>query len=439
MDYVQKLLKLVRAGSNVCIDSRQARTGDIFFSLRGEHHDGNRFAASALESGCQLAVIDQPAYDAGPGYLLVDDSLDLLQALSQAYRAQWNMPVLAITGSNGKTTTKELINAALSPSFNAFTSKGNLNNHIGLPLSLLSMRQPLDMAILEMGANHPGEIARLCQIARPTYGLITNIGKAHLEGFGSIEGVAAAKGELYEHIHNTGGLLFVNTNDERLKVMSEGHATIRYGSGPDNHCSARVISASPTLRISFETLRAFGQAEKGISGEISTQLTGAYNLDNVLAAVTVGLFFGVPAWQLIRSIGDYVPKNHRSQIIQRGSNTIVMDAYNANPTSMAAALDNFASFSGEKKAVFLGDMLELGPDTAPEHEKLYKRVKQSGFQLMVFVGKHFCGVCRKDGHQLAFEQVGEASRWLKERPLDGYSILIKGSRGIQMEELLPYV
>ncbi len=436
---VKKLFQLILNGSQVCTDSRLAKPGDIFFALQGENFDGNAFAADALNAGCVIAVTDKPDHHPGEKYVHVPDALKCLQELAIAFRRQFNLPMLGITGTNGKTTTKELMQAAFSQKFNSFATIGNLNNHIGVPLTLLSLPKNTELAVVEMGANHLGEIARLAEIAQPTHALITNIGKAHLEGFGSVDNIEKAKTELYDYVINNKGTLFVNGDDSRLKKFADGKNRIAYGQSQENHCCGKTINIYPYLEIYFWTTKGFGRATKDIKGQIKSRLTGKYNFSNIMAAVTAGLYFGVPVEKIISGIESYEPKNNRSQIIETQRNTVLMDAYNANPTSMAAAIENFLSFDEKPKAVFLGDMLELGNDAVAEHRKIPELLKEQAINQIVYVGKVFSSVCREAPGQKVFSHVDEASQWLKNNTLENHNILIKGSRGIQMEKLLPHL
>jgi UDP-N-acetylmuramoyl-tripeptide--D-alanyl-D-alanine ligase len=479
MKKIKFLHQLVSDGARVCTDSRQPEPGGIFFALRGEAFNGNIFARKALEAGCRLAVIDDPAvtgeqavtadpagtsgpdYHHGSSYLLVESVLDTLQELSAYHRSLFDIPMMGITGSNGKTTTKELVHAVLSTRFQAPATRGNLNNHIGVPVTLLALKKTVDMAIIEMGANHVGEIARLCQLAKPTHGLITNIGKAHLEGFGSVENIARAKSELYSAVAGNSGVLFVNGDNELLVRLAanamqswgkrkEGGALskrpsslVTYGVGPDNHCRGWVENPFPLLEISFEVKQVFGDALPGYRGKIRSQLTGVYNFENIMAAVTVGLYFGIPPEMVSEAIEAYRPENNRSQMIQTERNLVISDAYNANPTSMRAALENFSRFGREKTAVLLGDMLELGETEHLEHEQMLKKALEGGYAMLVFVGPAFSAAAAKEKKLPAnchvFPDVGAAGAFLSAHSPDGYKILVKGSRGISMERLLEFL
>ncbi len=445
MQPIQILHKMLSDGASICTDSRKTRPGAIFFALRGESFNGNRFASAALHNGCQLAVIDDPLEEAGGKFLLVDSVLETLQELSTYHRGLFNIPVLGITGSNGKTTTKELIQAVLSKRFLTQATSGNLNNHIGVPLTLLSLKDPIDMAVVEMGANHMGEIERLCQLARPTAGIITNIGKAHLEGFGSIENIASAKSELYRFIARHKGLLFVNGDNPLLCRLAGDTRRVTYGKEPENHCSGSITKGFPYLEISFRVNRGFEKISPGTSGKISTRLTGAYNFENIMAAITIGLYYGVPPDAIASAIEEYEPGNHRSQVIHTNHNTVIMDAYNANPTSMRAALENFAGFRGKKTALLLGDMLELGEAAEKEHREIVRQAIRGGHSLAIFVGPLFSGVAPdKTGERgetpiKCFSHVEKAADYLASNPLSGFTILVKGSRGIKMEQIIQYL
>jgi UDP-N-acetylmuramoyl-tripeptide--D-alanyl-D-alanine ligase len=433
------LHQLISQGAAVCTDSRQPAAGSVFFALRGEQFNGNHFAIQALEAGCRLAVVDDATFAGKENCLLVDDVLSTLKKLGQYHRQQFDIPVLGITGSNGKTTTKELSHAVLSAHMHAMATAGNLNNHFGVPLTLLSLKRPVDIAIVEMGANHIGEIAQLCEIAQPTHGLITNIGKAHLEGFGSQENILAAKSELYQYVNKHKGILFVNGDNEMLSSLSAGANRVMYGSRQDFHCSGEILASIPLLSIRFQVNHSFGKAFRGMEGIIHSGLTGAYNFENIMAAVTAGLFFGVSADTIIDAIEGYKPGNNRSQLIETRHNTIIMDAYNANPTSMTAAIRNFSQFRSGPGAVMLGDMLELGNQAAYEHMQIAGMVADQSFDLNIFVGKNFSEVIEPDNNTYVFADTAQVVDWLKQNPLKGYTILIKGSRGIQMERLLSHL
>ncbi len=440
-----KILSLLEKGGVPCIDSRLAGPGDVFFALRGENFDGNDFAHQAIVNGCTLAVVDRFVKPTDDRIVRVDNVLTSLQQLAHYYRSGFDIPFIGITGSNGKTTTKELMHKVLSAGFKSAATAGNLNNHIGVPLTLLSTNRGTGISIVEMGANHQGEIARLCEISMPTHGLITNIGKAHLEGFGSVETIRKSKGELFGYIMKNRGVIFVNRNDSMVTSLAKDYPdAISYGSDPNCHCTGRIISSFPFLEIGYETGMDFGKAARGTAGSLKTQLTGSYNFENVLAAVTVGLYFGIKPGEIKRGIESYTPSNNRSQLVKTGRNNhVILDAYNANPTSMDAAIENFSNYGTENTAVMLGDMLELGESALREHQKVISDLTGRGFEKSILVGSHFGEAAHSmdlTGKKiLLFEDVQSAASYLESNPLNGYRILLKGSRGIGMEKLLKYI
>lgn len=426
----EDLYPLFRQGAGICTDSRNLKTGDIFFALKGEKFNGNLFAADAIKAGAAAVVCDDiefaPASE--PGCILVDDSLKALQSLAGKHRRDLKIPVLAITGSNGKTSTKELVASVLHTSYKVFATKGNLNNHIGVPLSILSIEENCEIAVIEMGANHQGEIAALCAIARPDYGLITNIGKAHLEGFGGFAGVIRAKTEMYTYLRENGGTAFVNAADPLLIRLSEGMQRILYGA---NHIpSARVMTDHPLLRLRWEKA-------PDPDSETATRLSGTYNLHNILTAAAVGLHFEVKWENIVQAISSYQPANHRSQIIQSEKNTLLMDAYNANPSSMRLALENFSLWEGKEKWAILGDMLELGTESETEHQAIVDFVSHSGIDHILFIGPWFQHCAREEAR--AFANTSACIEWLKSNDISNAFVLLKGSRGIGLEKLLPFL
>lgn len=430
------LHQLVLKGHTICTDSRLARPGAIFFALKGDNFNGNKFALQAIEKGCALAIVDEKITTDNEKVILVNDVLKSLQQLSLFHRQQFSLPIVGITGSNGKTTTKELLHAVLASTFNTLATKGNLNNHIGVPLTLLELNSEHEIAIIEMGANHIGEIGELSLLANPGYGIITNIGKAHLEGFGSVENIIKTKTELYQHVRKAGGLIFVNGENMLLTEKAAGAHLIRYGKRIENHSAGRITQEKPFLEIEFGVNKAFGKAKPGMQGTIQTKLVGGYNFENIMAALTIGLYFGVSPGKAIAAIEAYQPSNSRSQLIDNGCNVILMDAYNANPTSMAAAISNFSGFGKSPRALILGDMLELGETTRQEHKQIIKMLEESNFELSILVGPEFLAVVEPSDKCLVFEKVETAAEWLRQHPLQGYHILIKGSRGIRMEKVL---
>ena len=433
----------------VTTDSRAIAGGEIFFALRGENFDGNAYAASALEKGAAWAVVNEDADLPEDGrFIRVADPFTALQELAIEHRLHvldgrqspacgiaGHLPVVGLTGTNGKTTTKELIAAVLAKKYKITATQGNLNNDIGVPLSLLKITPETDIAVIEMGANHPDDIAKLVKVSQPDYGLITNVGKAHLLGFGSFEGVKAAKGELYNWLGaREGSLIFLNEDDADLKEMASRQPCHVFGYGL-RYQGAEVLPASaaePFLRIRLDGL------------EIRTGLVGAYNATNVLAAIAVGEYFGVSRADAADAIAAYVPKNNRSQMMSTASNTLIVDAYNANPSSMAAALDNFAAVEGELKVALLGDMRELGEDSVAEHVKVVRKLTETGIAAYL-VGDEFrkaldmAGIVPEDGKAGVrgwFPDSPSLASFLKEHPLSGAIVLVKGSRGIRMEETL---
>jgi len=428
----------------VSTDTRADLEGSIFFALRGASFDGNTFVEQAIAKGAVCCVIDNPDYDVAGKTILVDDVLTTLQQLATFHREQYDIPILAITGSNGKTTTKELVNAVLSTTYKTSCTQGNLNNHIGVPLTLLSISDDVEFAIVEMGANHPQEIDFLCHIAKPNFGVITNIGKAHLEGFGSFEGVVKTKTELYRYIgvHKNSYTenhrepqrttektvrLFVNQDDTLLTELSKNIPQTTYGTSPNSDVIGRITGMKPFLSLAV--------ALNGKEYMINSKLIGAYNAPNILAAACIGNHFHVPAEKIVSALERYQPDNMRSQIETRGSNTIILDAYNANPTSMNAALDNFFMLDFSRKAVILGDMLELGKWSMEEHEKIVNKLKNSNVDEVFLVGKHFKQLQESSGFGY-FDDVDELIRFFENNGIANSLILIKGSRGIGLEKVL---
>src|SRR6185503_4388074 len=408
--------------------------GDIFFALKGPNFNANSFAKQAINDGAACAVIDEKEFEIPGKTFLVPDVLGSLQQLALYHRKQFDnppsgtqTPFIAITGSNGKTTTKELIHAVLSSSFKTYTTDGNLNNHIGIPLTILKIKNDAQIAVIEMGANHIGEIRSYCKIVLPTHGLITNCGKAHLEGFGSEEGVRKGKGELFDHLRTlTHGFAFVMWDYEYLREMSKGiSGIIKYGTKQNDHIIGKVLNNEKFLQV---------EVTQGLdSGIIKTQLVGEYNLPNVLAAVTVGKFFEVPEKKIISSIENYAPSNSRSQLIEQGSNIIILDAYNANPSSMKLAIENFAKNDSENKILMLGAMAELGKESLQEHRQIIDLIKKYHWKDVALVGGDFL----KLPHPfLSFEDSLKAKDWFVKQNFQNSSVLVKGSRSMQMEIVL---
>ncbi|MEA4981584.1 MAG: UDP-N-acetylmuramoyl-tripeptide--D-alanyl-D-alanine ligase [Paludibacter sp.] len=416
----------------ITTDSRNCPAGSIFFALKGENFNANEFAAKALENGCSYAVVDEAKYAVDQRYILVKDVLKCLQELAGQHRQQLGTKIIGITGTNGKTTTKELIASVLKEKYKIHFTQGNLNNHIGVPLTLLKLKPEHQLAIIEMGANHPGEIKQLCEIAQPDFGIITNVGKAHLEGFGSFEGVMKTKAELYDYISANGLGIFINDDNDYLKQMAaksnvNPDKQIAYAqkSHPDmSMVTGRVLNSDPFLTMECQTGNTF---------QIKTHLIGAYNAENVLAAVTIGHFFGMKNVQIIQGLENYEPVNNRSQFIVTAKNKLIVDAYNANPTSMQAAIQNFAFMQVEAKTAILGEMLELGQQSAEEHQTIINLLKEKLFTNVLLVGKAFQG-CTSD--YVTFETVEELVIYLSKNDIKNQTILIKGSRGIRLEKII---
>jgi len=423
-----ELYKIYQQHPSIQTDTRKLKSGDIFFALKGPNFNGNAFAKQAIDIGAACVVIDEKEYEIPGKTYLVPDVLLALQQLALHHRRQFEIPFIAITGSNGKTTTKELINAVLSSTFKTYTTEGNLNNHIGVPLTILKIKPDAEMAVIEMGANHLKEIAGYCQIALPTHGLITNCGKAHLEGFGSEEGVRKGKGELFDHLRTlTHGFAFVMWDYDYLQEMSKGiSGIIKYGTKDNDHVIGKILPNENFLKV---------QIIQGLDdGIISTQLVGEYNLPNVLAAVTVGKFFEVPEDKIKAAIENYTPSNSRSQLIEKDSNKIILDAYNANPSSMKLAIENFAKKNSENKILMLGAMAELGKQSLQEHEGIIDLIKKYSWKEVVLVGGDFLNLSHPF---LSFENSLQAKEWFSKQQFQNSYILVKGSRSLQMEKILP--
>lgn len=427
MTSIEELYKIYLQNPSVQTDTRKLKAGDLFFALKGPNFNGNRFAQQAINTGAAYAVIDEEKYHIEGKTFLVADVLTSLQQLAQHHRQQFTVPFLAITGSNGKTTTKELIHAVLSSSFKTYTTEGNLNNHIGVPLTILKIKSDAQFVVIEMGANHLREIASYCEIALPTHGLITNCGKAHLEGFGSEEGVRKGKGELYDHLRDNKGTAFIMWDYPYLRDMSTGISKIyKYGT-TDADIIGNVAEHTRFMNVAFTN---------GFQGTIQTALVGDYNLPNVLAAVAVGKYFDVPEEKIKASIETYTPTNSRSQFFQKGSNKIILDAYNANPSSMRAAIENFAKTEGTNKILALGAMAELGADSLKEHNGIIKEIDKYQWSDVLLVGGDFM---KADHTFRKFGTPTEAGEFLQKDKPENAFLLIKGSRSMQMEKLLDYL
>lgn len=425
---IAELYKCFMECGKVTTDSRNCPEGCMFIALKGETFNGNAFAAQALKQGCRYAVIDESEY-AGEGTILVDNCLQALQQLANYHRRQLKTPVIGITGTNGKTTTKELISTVLSRKFNTLYTEGNFNNHIGVPLTLLRLTKEHEMAVVEMGANHPGEIKTLVHIAEPDYGIITNVGKAHLQGFGSFEGVIRTKGELYDFLRAKGGAtIFIQNENPYLNGIAEGLTCVRYGQTAGLYVSGELISCSPFL--------SFRWTAEGVSHEVNTHLIGSYNLDNMLAAAAIGRYFGVSDDDISSALVSYLPHNNRSQLKETADNKLIVDAYNANPTSMMAALKNFRQVEAPHKMVILGDMKELGEASREEHQKVVDYLKECGFDRVVLVGPEFAAATHS---YQTFQHVDEVLADIRMHKPQGYYILIKGSNSMKLSQLPEYL
>lgn len=422
-----QLYSLFKASKGVSTDTRTLKSGDMFFALWGGNYNGNQYAAEALEKGASVAVIDDPQYETEKT-ILVDDCLFELQALAAHHRKELKVPVLGITGTNGKTTTKELIAAILSKKKKVHFTQGNFNNHIGVPLTILSAPVDTEMMIIEMGANHIGEIRTLCLIAKPDYGIITNVGTAHIEGFGSFEGVVRAKSEMYEYLKKVNGIAIYNDKNQILteKIFRYVIRAVPYSDPTGTDLIINQLESDLNLKVSAEYEHR--------TYTINTNLFGHYNLENIKAAVAAGLFLGVNMPVIVDAIENYVPGNNRSQIKVTKNNTLICDSYNANPKSMMSAIDSFSNIPSDNKLLILGDMLELGEKSPAEHENILNYVKEKGFKQVYLVGPVFSSIAKNSGYKL-FSNVASIKDYLSSKPEKGKHILIKGSRGIGLERI----
>jgi UDP-N-acetylmuramoyl-tripeptide--D-alanyl-D-alanine ligase len=430
---IERLYSLFQKHPQLDTDSRNIKAGSIFFALKGENFNGNKFANNAIEKGAAYAVVDEEEFCTNDKIILVDDVLKTLQKLATTHISILNIPVIAITGTNGKTTTKELVNAVLSTKYNTNATRGNLNNHIGVPLTLLSCDSNTEILITEMGANHPGEIADLCQIAQPSFGIITNIGKAHLEGFGGEEGVIKTKSELYQHLERSDGKAFVNADDKLLCELSRNLDRIFYGSGREAKISGEILEVNPFVKLQWEITDTPCE-NKMRKYSINSKLIGEYNFYNILAAIAVGSYFEIEPQSIMDAVEGYIPVNNRSQIIKKEEKTIILDAYNANPSNMEAAINNLIKMKADKKAAIIGDMLELGKYSSQEHKRIYDLLKDGLVDKLIFVGSIFSGIVNDD--DICFIDTDTAITWLKNNKIDASLILIKASRGIGLEKIV---
>lgn len=434
MKRIQELYEHYLLHRTITTDSRNCPENSIFFALKGDNFNGNEYALDALVKGCSMAVVDDLELPEKEGLFKVKNVLETLQQLAAYHRSQLTIPIIGITGTNGKTTTKELVTTVLRKKFKVYATLGNLNNHIGVPLTLLAMPTDTEIGVVEMGANHQGEIRDLCNIANPGYGLITNVGKAHLEGFGSFEGVKKTKSELYHHVINQQGIIFMNADNAHLIEMVNGYRnTITYGINNSNGMiTGKDIVVNPFLQFKWK------HHESTRWQNISTQIIGAYNTENALAAITIGTHFGVSEYDITDAIASYNPTNNRSQLIVTPTNKILMDAYNANPSSMSVAIENFSAIEHPSKILILGGMKELGSVTEDEHTKLLNTIANEDFKTVFLVGNEF-DVVNKPLHFQYFKTATDLMDHFKLNPPHNSLILLKGSRTNQLENLLPFL
>lgn len=425
---IQELYSIYQQHPIITTDSRDCPEDSIFFALKGESFDGNKFASTAIEKGCAYAVIDNPEYQQDDRFILVDNVLQTFKDLAREHRRQFNIPVIGITGTNGKTTTKELIAAVLSEKYNTLYTQGNFNNDVGVPKTLFRLNGQHEIAVIEMGASHPGDIKTLVETAEPTCGLITNVGKAHLQGFGSFEGVMQTKGELYDFLKEHDALAFINGDNEHLLQMARSRdisRAIEYGTGEECQVQGRIVSCAPFLKFEWRNVQ-------GICQEIQTHLIGSYNIDNMLAAITIGLHFGISPKQIHNALSNYIPTNNRSQMEETGKNHLIVDAYNANPSSMKAALDNFHLMEVSPKMAILGDMRELGEASGEEHHRIVNLIQEYGLENVWLVGAEFGKIpC----HYRKFNEVEEVKKAIRNEDIKGNYILIKGSNSTKLWQL----
>lgn len=429
-----QLYQLYRQHSNIVTDSRKVNVGDLFFALQGERFDANQFAQQALDQGAAYAVVDDAKVCTSDRFILVNDVLETLQTLARHHRRQFYIPVIAVCGSNGKTTTKDLVSAVLSSHYPTHFTRGNFNNHIGVPLTLLAMPLKTEVAVLEIGANNIGEVAFLCNIAEPTHGLITNIGKEHLEGFGSLEGVKQGESELYHYLAAHDGVAFINQDEEFLEELAAPVKKKLFYAGSESFdfdnpvYEVQLLEAQPFVKVAF-------MDDDGAVIEIQSQLFGKYNFANIMTAIVLGRYFKVPTPKIKMAIEAYQPLSNRSQIKKVESNTFFLDAYNANPSSMALAIENFAEMPGKPKIAILGDMLELGVESPFEHQQIAELALAQGFDQVIFVGKEFQSIAEQH-NALHFIDVQALRQWFGQKGFQNTFFLLKASRGIQLEKML---
>ncbi|QSE97932.1 UDP-N-acetylmuramoyl-tripeptide--D-alanyl-D-alanine ligase [Fulvivirga lutea] len=422
---IESLYQHYLRNPKISTDTRKIEEGSLFFALKGPNFDANKFADEALNKGAALCIVDDKSVVKDDRYFLVDDALVALQDLARHHRKQLTIPIIGLTGSNGKTTSKELLACVLRQKFNVFATKGNLNNHIGVALSMLSINSNHEIAVIEMGANFVGDIAFLCTISSPTHGYITNIGKAHLEGFGGIEGVIRGKSELYHHLIKHDGVVWINSTNEILSNMAKRFKNPLFYPKKGDYYHCEFISADPNVLF---------KAENG--EEVQTNLIGSYNFENIATALCIGKYFDVPATDANKAIADYIPENNRSQVIKKGSNTIILDAYNANPTSMAKALENLNLINAENKVAILGDMKELGEDSEKEHKAIGDLLNEYQIKKVYLCGELIKATQQQADHAKHYQSVQELIDELKANPITNSTVLIKASRSIGLERVL---
>jgi len=422
---IEALYEIFLQYPSIETDTRKLKKGDLFFALKGPNFNGNLFALKALEMGAAYSIVDEPVEGGDKRIIQTDDVLTTLQQLAKHHREQFNIPFIAITGSNGKTTTKELVHAVLSAHYKTYTTEGNLNNHIGIPITILRIKKDAEMAVIEMGANHQKEIEGYCIYTQPTHGIITNCGKAHLEGFGGVEGVRKGKGELFDFIRTHNGNIFAFYDYSYLHEMANGIANAVWYGTSEGTITGNVLQSEPFLEVAITKGTTFSS--------VKTKLVGEYNLPNVLCAITVAKQFNVPDEKIKTAIENYTPSNSRSQLIQRGTNKIVLDAYNANPTSMKAAIENFAKLHAENKVLMLGGMMELGEESIQEHKNIAALISEFKWKAVVLVGGDFKNISHPFQY---FNNATEAKEWFQHQHLEHSYILVKGSRSMQMEKVI---
>lgn len=427
MDIKDLHSRFLKSGK-VSTDTRQIIPGSIFFALKGDKFNANTFAEEALQKGASHVVIDEREYKVDERCILVDNVLETLQNLARYHRDQLQIPVIGLTGSNGKTTSKELIFAVLNRKFHTYATKGNLNNHIGVPLTILAIDNTTEVAVIEMGANHLNEIALLCSIAKPTHGLITNIGRAHIGTFGGFENIVRAKSELYQYLIDNGGTPFINSQNEILRNMAKRFRNPVFYPADTDYYHGKLIGANPFVKV---------LAENG--SEVETKIVGSYNFENVMAALCIGKYFGVDAHEANRAIESYTPGNMRSQLLKKDTNTIILDAYNANPSSMRAAIENLDSMEASKKTVILGDMFELEEEAESEHRLIGRLLREKNFEAVYLCGKLFKVALEEYPQARHFETKDMLIQELKSNPIRDTTILVKASRGIGLETIIDFL